>query len=473
MTQKNDTPALITALLITLLIILGGLWLILPMINRIKGSTIATGSGTGNNASWNLSVPDNLKEQISTGSRVLVPGADNEAKQFAAKAIAAGNKVEAIKLLSDYLQKNPNDPEAWIYRNNLEALSHNPLKIAVVVPIPNLNIAQEMLRGAAQAQTEINKKGGINGGQYIQIAIANDDNDPVIAPKIAQALVDNPDILAIVGHNASNASLPAAKIYQAGKLVMVNPTSFANGIPDVGDYIFRVVPNIRFTAQALVSNVIKTHKKTAICYDSQAPDGVSFQQEFVAELLKQGGQLAPIVCDLSDSSLKPQAKIVEAIQGGAGNLLILPHIDRLQNAYDLAAKNNNRLKLYGNSTLATIKTLENGKSTQGLTIAVPWSPKNPANSLFARNARLFWGGDVSWRTAGDYDAVYTVATGLGLGQTRSTLQNSLQKPGFIAATPNGEVKFLPNGDSIGQATIVQVKPSQSHQTGYDFVLVSK
>lgn len=470
MTKKNDTPALITALLITLLILLGGYWFIWPLINGGTGSR----SRTGNNAFWTLSIPDNLKGRLSTGSIALVPGANNEAKQFAAKAIADGNNSEAIKLLSDYLQKNPNDPEAWIYRNNLEALSHNPLKIAVVVPIgSNLNIAQEMLRGAAQAQTEINKKGGINGGQYLQIAIADDSNDPVIAPKIAQALVDNPEILAIVGHNASNASLPAAKIYQAGKLVMVNPTSFANGIPDVGDYIFRVVPNIRFTAQSLVSNVIKTHKKTAICYDSQAPDGVSFQQEFVAELLKQGGQLAPIVCDLSDSSFKPQAKILEAIQGGAGNLLILPHIDRLQNAYDLAEKNNGRLKLYGNSTLATIKTLENGKSTQGLTIAVPWSPKNPANSVFAQNARQFWGGDVSWRTAGDYDAVFTVATGLGLGQTRSTLQNSLQKPGFIAATPNGEVKFLPNGDRIGQATIVQVKPSQSHQTGYDFVLVSK
>ena len=80
----------------------------------------------------------------------MIPGQDNEAKLFAAKAIADGNTTEAIALLSEYLKKYSNDPEAWIYLNNTQAIDHNPLKIAVVVPVgSNLNIAQEMLRGAA------------------------------------------------------------------------------------------------------------------------------------------------------------------------------------------------------------------------------------------------------------------------------------------------------------------------------------
>jgi branched-chain amino acid transport system substrate-binding protein len=110
-----------------------------------------------------------LTTRISDGKNILVPGADNEAKLFAAKAIAEGDNPKATQLLSDYLQKHPNDPEAQIYLNNLQSLDHNPLKIALVLSIDNLNIGQEMLRGAAQAQTEINKKGGINQ-RYLGLA---------------------------------------------------------------------------------------------------------------------------------------------------------------------------------------------------------------------------------------------------------------------------------------------------------------
>ena len=459
MAQKNEIPILLTALLITLTII-GGIGFILF---RSSPDPIQDNFPSVDDANRNL------PKLISSGSTILVPGTDNEAKQFAAKAIAEGNNTEAIRLFSNYLWVNPNDPEALIYFNNLQAISHNPLKIAVVVPIgSNLNISQEMLRGSAQAQNEINKRGGING-RYLHITIANDSNQPETAKQIAQALVKNSEILAVVGHNASNASLIAAPIYQNNKLVMVNPTSFANGISDVGDHIFRVVPTVSSSAKSLVQKFSKNNRKIAICYDSQAPDGVSFQQEFVANLLAQGLRQAPTVCDLNDPSLNSQTEIAEAVNSGADSLLILPHIDRLQKAYDLAKANKGKLSLYGNSTLATIKTLEQGKASQGLTLVVPWSSKTIKNMRFAQSARQLWGGDVSWRSAGNYDATYTVATGLKQSQNRQGLQEALESPNFISTTTNGEVKFLPNGDRAGQGIIVQVKPSSSHPTGYDFI----
>ena len=462
MAQKNEIPILLTALLITLTII-GGIGFILF---RLSPDPIQGNFSSMDDANRNLS------KLISSGSTILVPGTDNEAKQFAAKAIAEGNNTEAIRLFSNYLWVNPNDPEALIYFNNLQAISHNPLKIAVVVPIgSNLNISQEMLRGSAQAQNEINKRGGING-RYLHITIANDSNQPETAKQIAQALVKNSEILAVVGHNASNASLSAAPIYQNNKLVMVNPTSFANGISDVGDHICRVVPTVSSSAKSLVQKFSKNNRKIAICYDSQAPDGVSFQQEFVANLLAQGLRQAPTVCDLNDPSLNSQTEIAEAVNSGADSLLILPHIDRLQKAYDLAKANKGKLSLYGNSTLATIKTLEQGKASQGLTLVVPWSSKAIENMRFAQAARQLWGGDVSWRSAGNYDATYTVATGLKQSQNRQGLQEALESPNFISTTTNGEVKFLPNGDRAGQGIIVQVKPSSSHPTGYDFIPLS-
>ncbi len=461
MSNKNEIPILLGALLVTLGIVGGGGWF---LFNRLNPSVPGP--------SPTVPIARELQENLSAGERILVPTMDNENKLFASKAIAEGNNKEGIQRLTDHLEKFPNDPEALIYLNNLKALEHNPLPIAVVAPVgSNLNIAQEILRGAAQAQQEINQNGGING-RFLHITIVNDSNDTALAQQFAGALVKRDEILGVVGHNASSATLSAAPIYQSGRLVLVNPTSDANGIANVGDYIFRVIPNINTSAQSLVKQVTKESNKVAVCYDSQAPDGVSFYQEFTTSLLAAGGQLAPTVCDLSDPTFNSQSKMAEIVAGGAQGLLILPHIDRLNRAYELGTVNQGRLNLYGNSPLSTIKTLEQGSAMEGLTVAIPWSSKSSANAPFAQAARQFWGGDVSWRTAGAYDAVYAVAHGLEISASRPGLQKVLSEPDFVSDTINGEVRFLPNGDRAGQATIVRIQPSKGHVTGYDFLPVN-
>jgi branched-chain amino acid transport system substrate-binding protein len=62
-----------------------------------------------------------------------------------------------------------------------------------------VNPAQEILRGVAQAQNEINQSGGIKSVP-LKVVIANDDNDPRIAQQIANNLVKNQDILGVVGN---------------------------------------------------------------------------------------------------------------------------------------------------------------------------------------------------------------------------------------------------------------------------------
>lgn len=461
MTKKNETLVLGLALLVSLLIVGGGGWW---LWRKIQGGRLpSTLSG--------FSAPADLATRFSDGTRVLVMGSDDAKKQLAVQATLAGNSIKAINLYSEYLQQNRNDPEALIYLNNLKSLDNNPLKIAVVAPVSgNLNIAQEILRGVAQAQEEINRQGGVKG-RYLHITLVDDSNDSSLAPKVAQALVANAEILGVIGHNASSATLSAAPTYQAGKLILVNATSLANGVADVGDYIFRVVPNIGAAARSL-SKIAKSKTPTmAVCYDSQAPDAVSFQQEFVAHFLKIGGKLAPTVCDLSNKALVPKTAIQEALASGAQGLLLLPHVERLQSAYNLAEVNQHQLKLYGNSTLATIKTLEQGKNAVGLILAVPWSAKNKTNLEFAKAARQLWGGDVSWRTAQSYDAAYVLSQGLGQNPSRSGLQQALGNSQFIVKSINGEVRFLPNGERSGPATLVEMKPAPGHITGYDFQLI--
>lgn len=411
--------------------------------------------------------PSSPNERMSLGDRLLIGAQTTPEKQAGIEAFAQGDYDTAIMQFQASLQKQRNDAESVIYLNNAKAGKH-ALRIAVSVPIgSNLDIAQEILRGVAQAQDEVNQQG--IEGVPLQVQIVNDENDSEIVREVAQDLVNDTRILAVVGHNASNASLAAAPIYQNGELVMITPTSFANGLSGFGSYIFRASPTIRFMGDPLAEYVVGTARKTslAVCYDSQAPDNISFKNEFEAAFVSKGGRLIPTVCDFSAPIFNPAKAISEAVSSGADGLLIAPHVDRLAQAISLAQINKGRLTLFGSPTLYTIKTLQSGQSdVNGLVLPVPWHPQVHPNSSFPKQAHQRWGGAVNWRTATAYDSTRAIITALKPGMRRSELQKVLRSPGFSAEGSGDRIQFLPTGDRLMKLTLVQVQPDKS---GYTFV----
>ncbi|MCG6136815.1 MAG: ABC transporter substrate-binding protein [Nostoc sp. LLA-1] len=185
-----------------------------------------------------------VNDRMSVGEEILLTQDTNADKQAGVKAFTNGDCQTAIQKFESYRTANPTDPEALIYLNNAKAIRRgDPLKIAVSVPIgTNQGVAKEMLRGVAQAQDEVNFNGGING-KLLKVAIANDNNDPSEAVQIAKRVGEDTNILAVVGHNSSNASLSAAPVYQQYGLVMMTPTSYAPNLSNVGNYIFRTAPS--------------------------------------------------------------------------------------------------------------------------------------------------------------------------------------------------------------------------------------
>jgi branched-chain amino acid transport system substrate-binding protein len=415
-----------------------------------------------------------IQKRMSMGQRVLITADATTHKQKGIQNFDAGDYQAAITAFQDSLRQNPNDPETLIYLNNatIQTGTSKGLTIAVSVPISsNLNVAQEILRGAAQAQQEINAQ-GIHG-QGLSIQIVDDQNDPEIVQQVATELTQDPKILAVIGHNASDASLAAAPIYQQAGLVMVSPTSFANQLSGFGDYIFRAVPNTRFMAEPLAKYVVKTAHKTRMvtCYDSQSKDNASFRDEFVASLVAQGGQLITTHCDFGSPNWNPETAVAEAIRNGADSLLLAPHIDRLDRAMDLAQAVKGKLTLFGSSTLYTFKTVQSGQSAvNGLVLPVPWHPATAKAKTFAQQAHQRWGGVVNWRTATAYDATKAVIEGLQQiasgSETRSALQRALKNPDFSTFGAGETVKFLPTGDRISTPLLIQVRP---HNDSYDFV----
>jgi len=479
-TSRRKSPPPIFFIVALGLIAFGG-YKFLPGLFAPKGSDISTSTPTPtSDASPSGPSPSGpspsgpspsgtIANRISLGNQILLTSQTTAAKEAGVKAFAKGDYQGAVQNFQVSLQKNRNDPETIIYLNNATASNGSFLKIAVSVPLgSNPNVAQEILRGVAQAQDEVNNSGGINQVK-LQVEIVNDDNNPEVVREVAKTLTKDPSILAVIGHNASSASVEAAPIYQQEKLVMVTPTSFANNLSGFGSYIFRTIPNISVMAAPLAEYAVKTGKTNiAICYDSQAPDNISFKDEFVAALTAAGGKLVPTVCDFSLSSFNAENALADAVSKGAQGLMLAPHIDRIDRAISLARLNRGKLALYGSTTMYTIQTVKDGqKDVDGLVLPVPWHPETNPGSRFPENARLRWGGIVNWRTATSFDATQAVIAGLRQSTTREGLQQALRKESFSTPGSSEDVKFLPTGDRAGKPILVQVK--QGGSTGYNFV----
>jgi branched-chain amino acid transport system substrate-binding protein len=464
MTQKKENVILLLSLLITTGVIAGGLWWLFKKSLNISDNAPKSDRQV-------IVATDGVARKPSAGDKILFQRDLNPEKQAAAKAIAAQNYTEGSSLLQQSLSKQHNDPEALIYLNNARIGKNQAYSIAVPVPISTEETtAKEILRGVAQAQSEINQQGGINNIP-LKVLIVNDHNDPQTAQQVAQELVKDKDVLGVVGHFSSGVTLATAPIYEQNKLVAISPSSTAIEITNAGDYIFRTVPSDRFTSSALAKYLLDQLqlRQAAIIYNSQSAYSKSLQETFTTDVLSNGGEVVAEV-DLSENNFNP-AEALKTIQAqGAEALVFLNDSATVDKAYLLMQLNNRQLPLLGGNSLYKPQTLQiAGEKAQGLVLAVPWDALGSPNTEFTAAARRLWGGDVNWRTAMAYDATQVLATGLAQNPSRSGIQAALSQSDFNVSGASGKIKFLTSGDRNAAVQLVTVQPGDRSSYGYDFV----
>lgn len=477
MNQKKETTALLLSLLIAIGAITGGLrWLDNKQqgqnkltIDLIKAKILPEQKSTFNSA------------QISQGSTILITQDITPEKQAAVKkmsstssAIATEDYIQAASQLEQSLAKQPNDPEALIYLNNARIAEGQAYNLAVPVPIgTEITTAQEILRGVAQAQTEINQQGGINGVP-IKITIANDDNDPETAKQIAESLAKNKDILGVIGHFASDITLAVAPIYEQNGLVAISATSTSISLSDAGNYIFRTVPSDRFTSNALAEYTLNQlhQRQVALIYNSQSAYSQSLRDTFTTDLVSDGGEIV-FEADLSQENFNPAEMLEQASRQGATVIVFLNDSQTLDKAYLLMQLNNRQLPMLGGDSIYRPQTLQvAGEKCVGIVLGVPWHILGNNNSNFPSTARRLWGGDVSWRTAMAYDTTKALIAGLSNDPSRQGIQQTLSQPDFAFEGASGTVKFLASGDRNQAVQLVTVQPGKRSSFGYDFVPIT-
>lgn len=473
MSQKNESLIFILALIITGALLGGGYFLFFKPSSSSLFNQNSLPSPSGNSASTSSS-NQTIETRISQGEKVLIPSGDLALKQGGVAALAAGQYQNAVQQFNAALQQNKNDPEALIYRNNAQLLQNNQSYSTIAVSIPigtSVNTAQEILRGVAQAQTEVNQGGGLNGN-FFKVIIVNDDNSPELAQEIAKKLVNNSEVLGVIGHFGSNTTLAAAPIYEAGKLVMISPTSTSTAISNAGDFIFRTVPSDRFAGSTLARYLLNTLnlKKAVLFFNSANDYSSSLQTEFTTAFSGDGGEVVTVF-DIAKPNFNPTQALEQARQQGAEAIVLTPDSSTIEQALQVVRTNRKQLPLLGGDSLYRPETLKVGSDTMGMVIAIPWHILANPNSEFAQAANQLWGGDVNWRTATAYDATKALITAISKNPTRTGVQEALSASDFTPEGATGVIRFLPSGDRNQPLQLVKVEPGNRSGFGYDFVPV--
>ena len=472
MAKKNELPALIISLLVTVGILGGGAWW---LANRVIGGGGAEGGG-GPIASRAPSEVGLVEGADGTSGESMLPSAASDAKQLGLDALEAEDYATARSEFELALQENKNDPESLIYLNNAKVGTDEAYRIAVVVPARNnVNPSLEIMRGVAQAQKDINEEGGINGTP-LKVLLVDDAGDLETAKEAAASLVENQDVLGVVGHYSSDITLAASEIYQAGELPVISPTSTAVRIADAGEYVFRTVPSDRLAAKALASYVLNELDKqqAAIFYTEESTYSKSVKDEFQREFIGRGEVVDSF--NVTEPGFSAGNALRTAKEAGADVLVLALTADTEAKSLQVLSVNQGELPVVGGDDLYDFNILDTGQADAlGLTVAVPWHILSHQDSPFVNASQQLWGASVNWRTVTAYDAVKTLATAIELGgNSRAGVQTTLSDGGFRATGATDEVRFFPDGDRTQPSALVKVeaKPNGPSGTGYDYIPVN-
>ena len=467
MVQEKESRFAIWATLCAFGLVMGISFLLWLVTSRVERA-VQTQPTTTTLAS-DAALPNVIKKRVSVGAQSLFPE-PSEGKSKAVEAIANGEYDSAVTAFNGALSANPNDPEAFIYRNNARIGDDRAYAIAVVAPAgESSEVGMEILRGVAQAQDDINRNGGISGTP-IKLVLVNDENDPNVAKAIANSLVKDDSILGVVGHYSSDATLATAPIYEKGQLVSITPVSTAVDLSGVSPYLYRTVPSDSFAAAALAAYMLyyNEDRSAAVFYDSEHDLSSSLKEEFDRFVSAWGGD---ITAEYDMANGFDANALFDAESQGADTVMIAASPKTLSQSAEVINANEERLPVLGGDELYNRALLAETKANaQALTVAVPWHLlSRDTDQDFVESSRKLWEGDINWRTAAAYDAVMTLAFGLKENASRAGLKDALDSTDFQVDSATGSVDFLPSGDRRQVDRLVQVEPGTRSGAGFDFV----
>ena len=317
-----------------------------------------------------------------------------------------------------------------------------------------------MRHAAELAVKEINARGGVRGRQ-LALRILDDSGRPDVAIRIAQLLVDDPSVVAVVGHLNSSTSLAAGRVYGEARrpVVMISPSASSPDLSGVNPYMFRVCPSDLSHGTQLARYARQTLSARRVAVIFLDDDyGRGLRGSFATEFKRLGGQIVEEDPMLSTTgSLEPYLSRLRQ-EGGVDALVLAT--DR--SGAELALREMGRLSVHwttlGGDALSGIET--NGPLAEGVRMSVAYLVDQPGerNAQFVgAYARAYPGERPDHRGAAAYDIVHLLASVLANASDRQGIRDRLARiggdlPAFEGVT--GKIAFDGRGDVPAKPVVI-------------------
>ncbi len=320
-----------------------------------------------------------------------------------------------------------------------------------------------MRRAAELAVKEINARGGVRG-RRLELRIVDDSGRADVAIRVARVLVDDPAVVAVVGHLTSGTSLAAARVYGEGRrpVVMISPSASSPDLSGVNPFVFRVCPTDLSHGAQLARYARQTlgARRAGIIYIDD-DYGRGLRLSFAAEFRRLGGTVVDEDPSLAaTTSLEPYLSRMR--QAGGVDVLMLA---TERGGAELALRDLTRLGLrwpaIGGDALTGVEAA--GSLAEGVRVSSAYLPDRPGerNAVFvAAYARAYEGERPDHRGAGAYDILNLLAQVFtAVGTDRRAVRDRLARagrdlPAYDGVT--GAIVFDGRGDVPAKPVVMGV-----------------
>jgi len=306
------------------------------------------------------------------------------------------------------------------------AFAADPIKIGVDGPFTggSSSMGVSMRDGVRLATDEINKSGGVLGRQ-IQLVERDDEAKNERGVQIAQELINNEHVAAVVGYINTGVGLASERFFQEAKIPVMNNVATGSVLTHQFDkqpdnYVFRNAANDSIQAPMIVDEAItrRGFRKPAILADS-TNYGQLGRQDLEKALTSKG--VKPVTEEkFNIGDVDMTAQLLKAKEAGADVVLtygIGPELAQIANGM---TKLGWKVPIIGSWTLSMANYIDNaGPGGEGARmpqtfIQEPTTPKRQAfiiaylKTFAPKNNRM----DSPVSAAQGYDSVYLLAAAI-------------------------------------------------------------
>ena len=350
--------------------------------------------------------------------------------------------------------------------NGGEGASGDPIKIGLFGPMSGTNAAVGLSQqeGVMMAVKEINAAGGIEG-RPIEVISEDDENDATTAVSVVNKLINNNEVVAVIGSVNSSVTLGALEVTQNEQIPHLTAISSGAAITTSGyQYVVHVQASDLLQAGAVVNYAINAgYEKIGLMYQNDDYGGGA--RDVILQIMKDKGMklAADEAFEATAADVTPQLQNIKA--AGCDCLIMwcmyAPGATIANQAAELGMGD---LPLLGGGGLTNAKLYElGGENVVGVinsqTFLAGADAVNDFSAAFIENFEAEYHDMADSNNAMSYDTMYVLAEGLryslktyGELTSDGIMEGMKQIKNMDLAT--GNITVDENGDAVRQEILM-------------------